>query len=493
MRATSAVAAALCALAFAACAGSSPAPKLPPLDLEGWHETSVGEVTLLAPVGEDRLRGFADAVATLLGVAARLTNAPTEASPVPTHVVIAPPVVYHGLSTPEFSGGVAHTRLSGHFLAVAMDEQSVWVRQALLHEVTHFLTAKTGVFPYPFWYSEGFAQLLSSVRRREDVVFVGTPPWGMLDRLRFERRVHLADLLAIERGDAIRDLSAAYALSWVTVHYLSAQPDTDPLVKLVGLQGRGLDPDAAVQQALGISVSELSRRVDEHVDRLLSGAPGGIAIFELGNLRIPPAGPTRAVARAEVAWRLGEHAAALEGARDVAQSCAFYARALQEDPAHARARAATALCAARSGDFEAADAEAARATSQAPGDARVQVLAGEVRLLRGTPPDAADLAAARAAFTRATELAPNDATAWAELGATYAGEDQDPAPGIAALERARALGGWEAGLNLLLGKLQLRAGARDAARARFSEVARLDPGELGDEAERLLAEAGAAR
>jgi tetratricopeptide (TPR) repeat protein len=77
-----------------------------------------------------------------------------------------------------------------------------------------------------------------------------------------------------------------------------------------------------------------------------------------------------------------------------------------------------------------------------------------------TPPG---LLRAREMFQRATRAGPGIAEAWAGLGATYAYDSGDLAPGIAALEKARRLLPARTDIALNLASLYARGGRRDTA------------------------------
>ena len=76
-------------------------------------------------------------------------------------------------------------------------------------------------------------------------------------------------------------------------------------------------------------------------------------------------------------------------------------------------------------------------------------------------------------FRKATELNPSSATAFSGLGATYTMTNDDPAAGIAALERSLALAPSESNAiyNLIL--IESRAGRREDAAKRLDALARV--------------------
>ena len=92
------------------------------------------------------------------------------------------------------------------------------------------------------------------------------------------------------------------------------------------------------------------------------------------------------------------------------------------------------------------------------GDSILRRLEASGRMSAATP--SADVVKARDLFRKATELNPSSAIAFAGLGATYTMTNDDPAPGIAALERSLALAPSETPTLFNLVMLDARAGRR---------------------------------
>ena len=84
-----------------------------------------------------------------------------------------------------------------------------------------------------------------------------------------------------------------------------------------------------------------------------------------------------------------------------------------------------------------------------------------------TPPS--ELQRARKLFEKAAELEPS-ARAYAGIGATYVISDEDPASGIAALEKSMSLAPGQDDVAYNLVQLYARAGRRDDAQRLFDDV-----------------------
>ena len=487
-----------------AAAGCAQRASLPRFDLEGWKELRDGRVEIVGDASEADLRRLADDLALFVAVAGAITNARTAAERLPTRILLLDNAAVRqlrltglgGFMAPLLDGYLAMVRLEGGRVSPA-------TRQVLFHEYTHFLLHNGAAVAYPRWYHEGFAELLSTVRRREDLIEVGLPPQDRAVAFARQRGFDLATVFAPESYADIDDPGRFYAGAWATVHYLNAsEARGEQLERFLALLVSGVGWSDAYPQAFDEPLAELSREVLAHGRALAGGAPFAILALDARRLEIASRPEVRALAPAEAAAALGEFWLRLAIAGDpdeedeaLAFARGFFERSLALGPEGARTRAGLALCLALQGALDSAAANAARALAVAPDDAQVQALAGEVDAARARSladdGDADGAAAARlasrAAFVRATALAPEDPVAWAGLGASWLGSDGDLAPGIAALERARELGAWSAPPTLALAQLYLASGQRGLARVRLEEVVRRGEGASAEAAEELLA------
>jgi len=493
-------------LACLALAGTLPGcatrPRLAGFDLEGWTELREGPISIVGDASESDLRHLADDLALFVAVVRETTNAPIGPERLSTRVTLLS-------DRAAFRFGLAHL---GGFLARVLDGYVAMVRlerghspvsrRILFHEYTHFLLLQGEAIDYPPWYHEGLAEVLSTVRRREDVVELGSAPTGRAFSLTRSRRFDLAEVFDAKTYADVADIDAFYAGSWAAVHYLSATEERSArLARFVGLQVSGVPWRDAYPQAFDVPLDVLSREVHAHALALAAGAPFAILSLDARALDVERR-PTqvRSLHPAEAAASLGEFWLSLaaddqEDDERVGLARAFFEHALVLGPEDPRARAGLALARARQRDFAGARADAARALALAPADARVQTLAGETEAAhaRGLA-DAGDASgserarlAARAAFLRATELDPEDPVAWAGVGASYVGATGDLETGIAALERAIELGAWAPGPRIDLGLLYAASGRSGRAREMLAEVARFDEGSAGERAAELLA------
>jgi FimV-like protein len=460
-------------------------------DLDGWLELRSPYFVLTGDVAREELERFAEDLAVFVAVVERITNASAAGARVPARVYLVDGRVGEVLKPWWGVGGYMVSRLDGYYCVVGRSELAPITRETLLHEYTHFLVRKGRALDYPLWYDEGFAEVLSTTRRRHELVTVGTPAAGRLRSLAGADGIDLEAVFAPRQRSDIDDPFLFYATSWAVTHYFATDGEAiDRMARLVELQSRGVNWEEAYARAFADPLEALSQAVGRHVDGLARGALMTVATFDVGELPVERDWAIRALAPVEVARELGELGLAVFDEDDAAVPAAFFGRALEIDAGDTQARAGLAVARALQGRFESAAAELAPALTALPDDPRVLRAAGRVRrelaAADGDPGSAAEhRRGARAAYARATQLDPDEPSGWAGLGWSYVGED-DPAPGIEALNRAYATGAWDADVALDLGRLYRRAGDADRARELWMQVARLGDEDQVEEAERLL-------
>jgi FimV-like protein len=461
------------------------------IDVEGWLELRARHFILAGDVSEATLRAFADDLSLFVAVVEDVTNAETNGR-VPTRIYLLDDAQFEPIRGSPAIAGHMSPRLEGYFGAVSLGPAAHATREVLLHEYTHFLMLNGRAVHFPRWYSEGFAELLSTMKRRQDLVTLGSPPIGALRGLRRAGELDLEAIFAAERWSDVENPFAFYPQAWAVTHYLNSSAENrERLARFLADLARRQAWSAAYAAAFQLPPEQLAVRVQEHVALLERGVPAVIAQFDGRTLTVDRDHRVRPLPPAEVTYELGRFARTLE-LWPAAES--FFARALELEPAHARARSGLATLLYRRDDIDSGRRELARAIRAAPGDARVRVDAGIAHLTEAEQVrERGDAAAARAArleargsFSRAIELAPDDPSAHAGYGTTFLRDDDDPTPGIEALERARALGAWDAGVNLSLARLFVARGDERRARERLEEVARSWDLEAAEEAETLL-------
>jgi tetratricopeptide (TPR) repeat protein len=177
-----------------------------------------------------------------------------------------------------------------------------------------------------------------------------------------------------------------------------------------------------------------------------------------------------------VLYRLGDLLTRGTDGRASADAERFLKTAISENSEHAGAYATLGLLHDLDGRAAEASVEYERAVKFGSNDPDVYLFYG-VTVFRNvynaahgskTPPG--ELLHARKLFEKAAELAPQSARAYAGIGATYVIGEDDPANGIAALEKSMSLSPGQDDVTFNLVQLYARAGRRDDAARLFDTV-----------------------
>ncbi|GAB2892334.1 hypothetical protein GCM10027180_23070 [Microbulbifer echini] len=133
-------------------------------------------------------------------------------------------------------------------------------RQTLFHEYTHFLTHSHSQQNYPYWFSEGVAEVFSTVAFDKNNNFrVGDIPVDRAISLSRSKVLPLGALLeAVPGAINARDTEALYASGWMLSHWLIFDAERlEGLNKYLSAYNNGADPVAALPAALGMTFEEL--------------------------------------------------------------------------------------------------------------------------------------------------------------------------------------------------------------------------------------------
>lgn len=107
-------------------------------------------------------------------------------------------------------------------IVVAPEQDSVVARRVIFHEYIHHLTTAVGEDP-PVWYSEGIAELFSTLAEDKNELILGRPVPEHVGYLRSEGMMALDTLFSVGHDDPIYNESAKagmlYAQSWALLHY----------------------------------------------------------------------------------------------------------------------------------------------------------------------------------------------------------------------------------------------------------------------------------
>lgn len=99
------------------------------------------------------------------------------------------------------------------------------IEQVLLHEYTHYFMNMNFPAAYPRWYSEGYAEMVSTMRFADDGSFhIGDPPQSRGQVISSLPASRLTEMLDDTRQATGYDLFQHYVTGWLFSHYMSFDP-----------------------------------------------------------------------------------------------------------------------------------------------------------------------------------------------------------------------------------------------------------------------------
>jgi len=446
----------------------------PPREKERWTTLTIDELTIYSSASDATTRDVASGLLRLRDALSAVTKLRVR-SPLPTRVFIFGD--RRGFE-PYCDAAIGRSdRLTGLFLShpegnhLLIDGSAHSVDRVVYHELTHYFLRNTIPGDVPLWFNEGLAEFYSTFRQHNDSAEVGLPVEEHLAWLRAQSLIPLKELLAVNRqskeyheGDR---QGVFYAESWALVHYLMiGSPERrDQLGTYVGLIKGGQTIDNAFRIAFHGTYDDLERELRKYI----RGFSMKYIRYTLADFKAKEVPAPQPLAHDVLLTGLGDLLLNSLTPR-FGEAETFLAAAIKSNPSNADAYAEMGV--AKASQREDADAETyfEKAVQLGSRSATPYLLYGDSLLRRldaglrhNEAASQADVTRARDLFRKATELDPQSATAFGGLGATYAWTTDDPAPGIAALERSLALAPSEVGTIFNLITIECRAGRRDDA------------------------------
>ena len=255
-----------------------------------------------------------------------------------------------------------------------------------------------------------------------------------------------------------------YAQAWLTAHYLHTahlfgeERQLEAMGEYLRLIRKNRPWAESFRSAFSISVEELEQRIKNHRKRV-TDEPETLPAVRVSVAEVDPSILTkRKLEPSEAAKLLGQTMLRMHRDPRYAERLLDLSLRRAPDPA---AQASRALALARDDRLERATALIQEVAGGEPSDLTILLARAEIewtRALESDPVDIPLLESARASYRKAIEVAPSIPAGYVGLGRTYVDRDEDPSPGIEALEKARGLAPmWQSGL-LALGKLYVAAG-----------------------------------
>ena len=341
------------------------------------------------------------------------------------------------------------------------------IKSTLFHEYTHHFMLSNFSTAYPHWYTEGFAELYSTIRFNPDGSFhVGDVPQHRGEALKELTDVRLSRLLDTKVKLTGLEYYQSYSYGWLLAHYLNFHPSRQGQLKTyLSALNKGEDSLKAAQAAF-TDLDALQKEVRKYRSGPFLGydiKPGNYA---------EPAVALRRMTPAEEAV-IPAHMRSLRGvtpgeAKDVAGDLAGKSAAYP-DSLFVQLAVAEAELDAR--NYDAADAAADRATAIDAKSSAAHYWKGQIAIARAEK-DKAAYAKARTHFARARQLNPLDPRPAIGYYLSYydAGE-AIPEPALIALEEVFHYASYDNEYRLLLGRQLIDEKKGDVARMVLGPIA----------------------
>ncbi len=415
-----------------------------PDDLNAWRVVKTSNFTIHTNASAERGAEIAVSLELFRSVFARLAPALELRSPAPTKILAFRDARSYApyKTRPDREGarvlGQFLSHPDGNYLTIDAGTRLVSSYAVIYHEYVHYFVRHN--FPgVPLWFNEGLAEYYSTFAVEDDVVHVGRPVERHVQFLGRDGEVSLGDLLEVTQGSASyhegEKAGRFYATSWALVHYLLSgdAERLDQMADFLFALQEGEEPYDAFEEAFDTRVSSLEEALNAYV--LAAEYPR--AAFSVRDINAPSKVHKRRARPQDVAFHLGDLLVHM-GRRHQAEQ--HFQGALDLDPDHPEAHAGLAYVRDLGGRFGEAGVlyRDAVAVSYEPlphlqyGRHLLQ------RIQRGDGEAAELAAAARTSLARAIDLNDGFAEAYALFGAAHLYGDVDSAPGVAALEKARA-------------------------------------------------------
>lgn len=180
----------------------------------------------------------------------------------------------------EVTNGLYDTTADGSYALVNLDgrtgERQLAAREFLFHEYTHYLSYNGNTTHYPYWYSEGFAEFMSTMAFIEDGQYqLGAIPQERAMTLLYTSPMPLEQLLrATVYNTTGEEKASVYASGWMLTHWLLMESGkADQFKKYIKAYNSGADPVEALEESLGISVAG----IDSHYQAMFESGDFGLA------------------------------------------------------------------------------------------------------------------------------------------------------------------------------------------------------------------------
>ena len=423
-----------------------------------WVIAETEHFEIVSMLSARRTADLAEALETFRYFAGVLLASADRSVPVPTRIYALDARTWGELvGRPDYAGVFRQGMRENHVLL----RGDTWSSERILfHEYVHFLMADDPV-AYPLWYSEGFAELLSTIERsRKGWTFGGASDRIFSLRKGIDTRwtVSVRDL----RGLSSTDVSRFYAQSWALVRYLLRERQDGnrrtarELVDYLERVERGDAWDTAFEEAFDVDFGE----VDRSIRRLIFQRRFDAWRLPADKLPKPPTARVAPLEGPELTEELGWLAIVLGEYEDAE---IYFRSTLERAAERSRSHVGLGDALKLRGLWNEAEPHYERGLALDDENALnhldyAEYLYDRARRFPDEPGREERVAAARSHFVRSWRLDPSNPETYAVYGMSFLLEQDDLGKAIEMLEQAHALIPGEQQIRLLLAKAYAEAG-----------------------------------
>jgi len=383
----------------------------PTLARAAWVQAETDRFIVVSAIGEKQTRAFVEELHQFDAMLRQLygVNAPptrklelflTDTRDQMEKVLPGRPEAVLGVYLPHRQGLVALAYGRGIDPA---EQEALSSRAVVFHEYAHHFMFQHFRAAFPVWFTEGFAEYVSTARFKKNTAELGWVEPGRARTLQSLSLLETEDFLTLKRqGATRRDIDLLYAQGWLTVHYFYADVEREAKLQRylqTMMRAPGGDQMAIFQDATGLSAPAFKTALRKYMSGRLP-----VLSFPLEQTEVAIAVQPLSEAQAErrmLSARLRVAASAAKDAADLLERLQADAEREPQDALAWRNLGHGLLLAQR---FEEADAALIRAADLAPEEADGWWLRGLLEVARGKA-EPESLAARRAAAARHFEAA----------------------------------------------------------------------------------------
>lgn len=455
-----------------------------------WLEVRTPHFRIKSAISESRTHDLARDLENFRRAALVLTNVGRAEERIPTHLYLFPSAV------PELG---FRNHIAGYFIPQMRANYAAAIAQGsaadeiLKHEYVHFLIHNRDHLSYPAWFDEGFAEVLATLRVKDLTLEYGKP---MPERVSWLMNGMWLPFTSILEASSSQDYKGErgamfYAQSWLLMHYLLVGREGASFGvearEFLRLSEEGAKPASAFEQAFGIDPRRLRTTLIRYGSKLK---------YTRATLRqpFPEVGITTSpVSKDVIAAELGL-LCLIQGDAECAER--YWDAALRANPKNGMALVGKGDVLKFKDRFAEAEPYYLAAISHEPESPLHELDYAEYFVTRAQAakdPERAreDWAEARRHFARSYALDPENPETLAMNGETYLRDGESAELALSSLQAAHDLLPSQWQIKLLLAEAHAKAGQKPEAIALLRSLAAYTHGDLGEQAQKRIAELAA--